>query len=712
MRTRLQTLWFVIGFMLCLNLATGNYAQTIERDIAVTASIDPSPADIAISISSDAPETEDLRPGDIVTVTLTYAPQPFSGFPLTLTSRWEEGLIIGSGNNYLPVFEYVIGSATPAATGEVPVVDLLNHEITWNIVRAGNVSPLRSVQYQLRVKTGILTEDRIVTEIGADGTYQSVVVAPIATDLFINPIPRPTPTPTQTPIPTPTSPPTQIPLSVTPTAVTRESSSLVASPTQPPVITPTPSPSPVVRGPDFVRISLDHVGAEEIIVSAITRPESRVKISYGACGQTQFSMHQDSGAPAAFHEFTVTQLQPDTVYCFQLVASLPLAGYEIRSDVYVVKTGTPGFSLYLQDARLTWESVPFSYEKTPSNYVLPRDVPLVITLTMSGQTASTKIVGSFQSRSVLGASTQSYGAKVAQVPFLEIAPGMYSAEIRAPAIHDRYRFILSVQSDEGHTAISLPQRFQVNEPIRVIDTNGAPVERARILLFRKEETSQAFVPIIQSFSMPQTRQGFGDAFETNAAGQLFMVLPRGEYRAQLSAHGFYSTESEFMIGESSESYPEFVMRANPTWQGRVDRYTYAFALVVARAMRDTTEFFGTRTLFVGGLVANSIFALIMGIVIGGKILFMGRLHGKVGRLVRELDQELIEMLMGGWSLLTIGASYLFYAYGGFSAAAPYVGISTILIAIDLWYLYHRHRTPHHAKSTSTSKETSSTVNIH
>lgn len=225
----------VLTIMTLLSLFIVRQNSAIDHNLDVTAAVDPTVNDVSIVVTATKPEGDEIYPTEIVTFTVQYSVTPNTGFPMTLVASWEEGLIEGSGSNYVEVYDYVIGSATTASQGAEPVVDLLNRTITWEIDRVDYSSIPYEVSFDLQVKPSFLTTNRILVYTNADATFQNAVHPQVDYLLYVNPNLTPTPTETLTPTPTgPTeTPPPYQTLTPTPTG-----------PTPTDIIYPTSTPTP------------------------------------------------------------------------------------------------------------------------------------------------------------------------------------------------------------------------------------------------------------------------------------------------------------------------------------------------------------------------------------------------------------------------------------------------------------------------------------
>lgn len=243
----------VITIMTLLSLFIVRQNSAVDHELDVTAAVEPTVNDFTIDVTATKPEGDEIYPTEVVTFTIEYTVVPNTGFPMTLVASWEEGLIEGSGSNYVEVYDYVIGSATFADSGAEPVVDLLNRTITWDIDRVDYSITPHVVSFDLQVKSSFLTTNRILVYTNADATFQDAVHPQVEYLLYVDPNLTPTPTVTLTPTPsgpTETPPPIQT-LTPTPTGPTPTDIIYPTStPTEPgPSETPTPTEPTITPSP-------------------------------------------------------------------------------------------------------------------------------------------------------------------------------------------------------------------------------------------------------------------------------------------------------------------------------------------------------------------------------------------------------------------------------------------------------------------------------
>lgn len=143
------------------------YVWADDNNLNVTATIQPKPSDITLTISSDKIEGSEIVPLETVTFTISYQVTPYTGFPLEIVGSWEQGLIEGT-STYIDVYDYVLASATNAHDNTPPVIDLLNNKITWSMSSVSYSTTPHEISFQLKVKDSFLTENRIIVYTNAE----------------------------------------------------------------------------------------------------------------------------------------------------------------------------------------------------------------------------------------------------------------------------------------------------------------------------------------------------------------------------------------------------------------------------------------------------------------------------------------------------------------------------------------------------------------
>ena len=700
-------------------LLSSQFVWADQVDLDVTATVQPQPSDVTISINANRFEGSEIALSEIVTFTISYQVSPYSGFPLVVVGSWEQGLIEGTGT-YVDAYDYVLGSASNAHDGTSPVIDLLNNTITWTMPSVSYDPTPYEVSFQLQAKDSFLTTNRIITYTNADATYGSASAPQEDYLLYIDPLVSSTPTPTDGPTETPTNTPTETPTETptntptetptntptntpTPIIIGGEGSIIpTPSPTPVPTNTPTPgptntptpgptsTPTPIVTSipvivPDlrFEQVRIDDVGAEKVLVSATTNIDSHLEVNYGLCSGDSFDQQMQSSETTRYHEIEFENLIPDTMYCFQMTASNVLLGQEVTGDIFTFRTAREDIGVRIHSTATLWQNIRLN-SRSVKNLGVPRDVPIVITLDMDNAEQLSLLEGEFVNRSVLGLTT-SYAPNVQKVDFIEIAPGVFSAEIMTPYRIDQYYFSLKIKNElGGFTKRVLPYSYQVADPIKIIDQDGRPIENAHLKIERFEESRKKFVVLNDAFPQSPLAKSFFQPYYADEKGYVFVALPIGNYRITATAIGYEQITQEFYLGDDFMKFPEISLRSHFSFATTIEYISFAVLTAYEVFVGDIRSYFSTSLLQVVLMLYEALmlaFVILYGIE---KFGILSKLHSKVGRLFAKLSDELFHTILGTWSISNVCITLFLILFRGWQQSMFFILITAFVALLDIY----------------------------
>lgn len=710
---------FVASFVFPLQ----NKAQ-VQEDLNVSATINPQPSDASVVLVADTVEGSSIARGEEVEFTIEFNVQPQSGFPMTIVASWEEGEIVGSPGNYVEAYDYVIGSASQGPDLSVPVVDLLNRTITWNLTNVSQGTSSYELTFSLRAKQSFLTSDLIEVYTNVDATYNTAIIPQDEYQLFIDPTldeitptPTYTPTPTNTPTPTPTDTPTPTPTytptptltytptptstltpqptatptpNLTPRSILIPTSSVTASPTMTPTMTPVPQPPPAPAEPvqfEFRSVEILDITDATAFMTTTLSLDSTLRVPFGSCGETSFADALVFEDPDTYHEIRFSNLAPDTQYCFRLDATNSLLQTSISSDIFTFRTAQRGQSYSIGTIRTLWNSLQLNAQDT-QNLLVPAGVPVVMSIEIENPQNITQLDGEFVHRSVLGASTMSRKNQQ-QVRFIEVGKGSYTAEIMTPQLKGGYAFTLRIKDSAGNYSKRLiPYSINTTSFLRVLNEDGNPVENAYITLERKEESTGNFVTFNQAFTLNQVEKAYFVPYATDSDGYLRIALPVGSYRAQVTTVGYEPQEITFQIDDASTAYETVTLKSAFSFQSMLQYMNMTVKMGYERFIFDANQYFSTRILLSLAIIIQLV--MLVGVVgfILLKIGVVDRIHSRVAILMRDLEEELFELFLGIWALINIGFSIMFILFQGFLSSLPIILMTvTVVVANILLFLW-------------------------
>ena len=495
---------FFLGFFV---LFSGNILAPVLGDtynLDVTATVPANgPTNAELQISTAPASSTQLKANDIVTITLHYRSQESRAWPFEVVGSWDPGQIEGNPSNTIDIFNYVVGSATPADDGTVPVIDSVNRKITWTIPSLSSSAFYHTVTFKLQVRSDIPTEKNITAEVHADGKISN------------------TPLPQQT-------------------FTFNVKKSLPVSPI-------TPSLAPIGPGLGFISVGIEDITNTSAQISFKTTGKTSYNIFYGTSPK---SLNAQIASPIfeVSHTITLSELQPDTSYFFKILAH-DKTGATITSDIFTFRTASAADTLEINPKDIEITSQNFLLTSTIINrIVLPKKTPLTINLFIKNPHAIGHIKARFQNTLVLGISTFTSVANIGETPLIETLPGVFTGGIQSPSTSGKYQLTFEIENIYGGRSTRIaPYEIYVSAPLRVIDKKTQkPVENATIHISKFDNNRGIYIPLVNSFSLPHL---------TDEKGELNLALPSGKYNIQVGALLYKPFSQTVELGISTTSYP-------------------------------------------------------------------------------------------------------------------------------------------------------------
>jgi hypothetical protein len=509
------------------------YALTIRNNdqVTLTASVPPISSDIRLTQTTVPADGATLTAGDVVTVTLAYGSNAVAPEPFTLEADWDQGLVDGYSSNYIDVFDYVPGSATNADDGTVPVIDLQNRKVTWNIPTLTQSVSDHTVSYQLRIKSDITTYSRMTTSVHSQGQLGSTYSSEKTTHFYvlIN-------APSLTPIPTTTS------AAPTPTP---GSSASTATPT------PTSAQNTQLPALKFLKIELRNVTDSSAQIYLQTSRAAKYTLVYGT-KMNKLTSKVSSTSTDNQHLITLDNLEPDTQY-FLKIQITGKDGKQASSDIFTFRTATQATLLHLtkENVMLLWNGMVLNNADS-TRLIIPRKKALTFILKTDEAQNIADIKLSFQNSSVLGVNSLNSQPPVGEVNLIQVSPGEFSGALESPEVNNLYNLVLKVHDVFGGFATqNVPFSVLITDPITIRDASTKkPIPDAQFSISKLLPYSNTYSNLGRVFPL---------ANRTNTDGEADLVLPAGQYRLDIDAVAFSSAQKDFQINNSSSDYPHIFL---------------------------------------------------------------------------------------------------------------------------------------------------------
>jgi len=566
----------------------GKNGLAVEEDLVITGAVKPKPSDIEFSFSSSVPGGSTVLEEQEVNFTVSYRSALMGTESFRIEAGWEKGQL-NDGSEYVDVFDYVLSSATTSDDGTVPVIDLVNKTIVWDIESLVPSESAHDVLFSLKVKSFLPTGVDISTSAYSQGkifnTYWPEERISYSVEGTIQPTstPEPTSTPTAVPAATSTPGPTS-----TPTAGSTSTPGAVTSTPEPTVtstITPTPTVSLVPLS--FKKIEITKRGAKSIkfyvessepTVLDLWFGEEKEKLSKGASVENYDREHW----------IELGDLEANKRYYFKIVIRA-VDGREESSDLFIIRTARSGALIKVNKEKLmlSADSVLLTRGET-KKVVFPIKKKILISIEVNNPELINKIIARFKNSQVLGiANVVMAQPPIKETRLIEILPGVFSGNLLGPEMEGGYELVLEIEDVYGgFFTESMSQEFFVSRPVRLVNRrNGQPVEKARVDVFYFDEKQSLFMEMSEGFSFPV----FSDE-----KGELDIALTIGFYKFKISPIG--QEEEEFLVDLRGGvvSYPELRLEIASGWRAMFIHYSQSVQDVGHYTFSELNSFFLSR----------------------------------------------------------------------------------------------------------------------
>ena len=497
------------------------YYLTIKSNdqVSVTATVPVHASDADVTLSATPSTSATLAPGDTVAITVGYRSLLSSSEQFKIEAYWEEGLIEGTTSNYVEVFDYIIGSATPTETGISPIVDLNNRRITWDIPSLTPSSAFKTVTFKLKIASSLPTTNHIAAAIKARGRIITTYASEASMNYTIQQAILPSSTPGPTITPTPSSDTTSTP-----------------------------------RFPQLISVSVDNITKHTANISFRTDIRSNFILTYGT-SPAELNQRIISKSPGLRQSAMLTDLIPATRYYFQIQIRDD-HNQKIKSDIFTFETAEEDTAFVVKSSDIILSSRDIILNTAAGqNIVIPPSHPLSISVRLSQPEDIQTLRIIFKNDEVLGINNIAPLPPVKQTELIEVLPGLFSAKLLSPQDKGTYYLQLSTQDVYGGIYNQrLPYTIHTVEPITVKDTQTKqPIENAEVKIFKYEDSLKRYSLFDERFSL---------SYHTDEKGKLNIALPQGKYIFEVTADGYSRLKETTELAISDNQYPTVYM--NPT----------------------------------------------------------------------------------------------------------------------------------------------------
>ncbi len=529
-KTALLFLIYILGILypfLTSQFSTLNsvaFAQLdpVERDLSISASVNPGASDFQFGFSSDG--RTNVSQDQELFYQITYGASESAGFTTATTITVDFSMDRAPDGTH--VLDYVLGSASNAYGGAKPVVNFTNRRITWTIpaLPAGIMS--QTITFKLRTNSNYpgTTAVNFTTSANMSNQYISMPQQTITQTYKFDPSLVPTPR-------TPTLQPTLIP-------------------------TPTPTTTPATL--QILNVSINANSPTAATIAVTTNRPAKQTIRFGTSPNALDRLVQTSQF-SRYSTLDLTNLTPGTIYYFQITAT-GRDGLTRTSDIFTF-TSAQKSETQTQPALAGNNAVAItSGEMLLLSTVLDENKPssafALLTTNTDYQLAYT--FGHIPTLTNFEVIVRNQDGVFRTVHLTAHDAQTHIANLRSGGA-GMYEIFVKQTDEKGNIGEQKVAYLKVVNPLRVLEKEtNVPLSDARIFLLYFNPQTQRFEPLTQERLRNQKNPSY-----TDMQGEARIILLPGRYRVETSALGYDSTSVDFTLGEKEgQEYPSIYLEKN------------------------------------------------------------------------------------------------------------------------------------------------------
>ena len=543
----MKKFWLLI--LICL-LASPFSLTLAEDQINISASIAPKPTDLELSYSVSPPENSlYYQANEEIIITISYRSLIEGSQPLNLSLNYPLGRINDSPTNLINALGYVSLSSTTSPEGAVPIIDLINRSISWQINSIIGSPTNSEVSLKLKVLEN-LSNEQIYNDLILSAVFGSITLPDQEQTLeLFSPLIIPTPTPTALPTPTSTPKPTSAEKTTTTTPT--------------PTLTPTATPTSQLL---INQIFFKEITNNTATIVAQTNVPSQYTLYYGQQSNNLNEREVYNQGHVQQHQIFLKNLQPQQQYFFRFLL-IGENNTSVWSDLYTFTTAKQQkqFLVVKKDLSIVWQQIPLA-QSSQQAVIINTQSANTINIKAQKPKLIKKIILKYVNKQVLGIFSAKPQIAEKQVEMLEILPGTYSATLQTPSNPGEYQLTLEITDIyNGFYIQVLENQIYVAKPFLVYDAlNQQPIEKARVKIYRYSKSNQLFSLFDHAY--------LNDLY-TNNKGELNINLPVGRYRFEISAAGYLpKTDFVYRLDKSTKAYPQIKLTKSNNLFDRLSYY--------------------------------------------------------------------------------------------------------------------------------------------
>ncbi len=526
----------------------------VTRTFTVNGIVPPKVTDYQLEFDTDPTSVVTVGQNEEITFTITYGSMLKYPYQMTVQAEWYLGTLVGEGLYTFDVVSYVPGSASQAEGSTVPVVNLTNRTITWDISSFPSETTDREVTFKLKTPLLRISDGNVEFKVKAR-IYTSRITIPDE-EVTITYIPSDEYVPTSTPTFTPT-----------PTGLPSQPGTIATST---PTKSPTPTPTSLIA--DLKLLELDSTSAVLLVTSS--KP-AKIIVYYGTSQYLENSVIDQKFTVSK--KIPLTKLQPNTQYFVRVRATDSSGLTYITPEFFVFKTpkesaiseevsrryyiGSPG--VILDSAYLTDSKQPF---------VFPIDTVINIVLPFEDKSPA-QVYVKLANNKVLGLNNFTKNTYHERIRLLETQEGVYSGQFMTSSTQGLYDLMIEKRQIDGDFSIERLTQLNAVNPMTIKNEKGEPIENARISIDIWNSRTKLYE------SLPVESIGLTNPVKSESDGTLPFVLPSGKYMVRITSIGYRDVEESFdFLPNEGKYYPQFILQSAPF--SILDAFRYFFEISI------------------------------------------------------------------------------------------------------------------------------------
>lgn len=520
---------FLAALLTCIALFMP-IATVGAANLQITATVPAQVSNYSAIIASPT-SGQPFRGGQDITYIITYGTDLSYNSTITITASWSEAVPKGASSPSVDLLTYIPDSASKAIDGTHPVIDTLNHTITWHIASLPAETKGATVSFHLTTSNTYISPTTLSFTVSASLAGPGVTTTPSTiTQTFYNP--------------TVPSSSTSMPLPSTPSQTTP---------------TPTPTPARLTLNSLYIR----SVATDAATIYSRTSLPSTVSLFVGD-GPTSLSQQTSDQTRSLSHLISLTGLAPNTRYYFRLSATAA-DGQSLTSELYTFVTAQeqsnpptiiPGSFIATSGSTILDTPIGSSVTSELPYLVVPRRTHFNIRIGISN-------ISSLTSAQAFIGNTTTNTDKIELVP---LSQGQYQGDLYAPFQNGSYDLIVRLTGTDGSITETKVAKVIVVSPLRIVDQRtGAPLPDSKVTVYFRNPKTGKFELITPSLL------NIRNPLFSGQDGSVDLVLPVGTYQVKVSDLSYQDQIVTFTLGPRS-SYP--TVRMNKQGFSWINLLTY------------------------------------------------------------------------------------------------------------------------------------------